>query len=285
MLIAPIAGFCAGVSAAMAVKLASSIDDVLWLSTFLTPQTSKLVRVQNAITYASVCLLQTCLAYILSQFGQSVLDNIMGGADDERMSTDRLLTLVSGGALLVYSVVLGVDYYQENFGDERYKCVERSGSLEGNETVEDAGDHNGAVNNVSIHTGNDLDIELPKVSTQFAALELEDDYHEDGSDGEEDDDDDPAAPPFNKKSRPLAIIAFLGSLDDLTLFVPMLVGKTFGIFELIVGAMIATLLIVIMCVCLTSCKVVADFLERIPLVAIVATFAIILLLKGIVFMD
>jgi hypothetical protein len=280
MLITPIAAFVAGVAAAMAVKLASSIDDVLWLSTFLTPQISKRVRVQNAITYASVCLLQTCLAYILSQFGQSVLDNIMGGADDERMSTDRLLTLISGSALLVYSIVLGVDYYQENFGDERYKSVERASSLEGNEAEVDEGDHNGVVNTVS---KDDFDVELPKVSMQFDALEIEDDFHEDRS--ESDDEDDPAAPPFNKKSRPLAIIAFLGSLDDLTLFVPMLVGKTFGIFELIVGAMIATLFIVIMCVFLTSCKVVADLLEKIPLVAIVATFAIILLVKGILFMD
>jgi hypothetical protein len=88
----------------------------------------------------------------------------------------------------------------------------------------------------------------------------------------------------NKQSRSLAIIAFLGSIDDLTLFVPLLVGKALTILQLVLGAMMATLLIIVLCIFLTRCEIVANILEKIPLVAIVAAFSVILLVKGIIFM-
>jgi hypothetical protein len=283
MLIASLATFCAGVSAAIAVKLASSIDDVLWLSTFLTPHVSKTARIHNAMTYTGVCLLQTCFAYILSQFGQSVVDDLLGGSDSERMSTDRLLTLISGSALFFYSIVLGIDYYQENFGDngELYKNVDVDVSIDSTDSFEDIeGNNEVAHDPPSISRA--LEIAEPKSSNGVGVLEIEScPEHENDQE-----DDDVAAPPsYTKKSRSLAIIAFLGSLDDLALFVPMLVGKTFGILELIVGAMFATFMIVIMCVFLTRCRIVADLLEKIPLAAIVFTFSVILLFKGIVFMS
>lgn len=281
MVIASFAAFCAGVSAAIAVKLASSIDDVLWLSTFLTPHVSKAARIQNAMTYTCVCLLQTCLAYILSQFGQSVVDDLLGGSDSERMSTDRLLTLISGSALFVYSIVLGIDYYQENFADngELYKNVDVDVSIDSTDSFEDSEGNHEVAHDPPSH---DLEKGAPKPSIGMGALEIEPCPEEEA---EQEDDDAAAPPPYTKKSRSLAIIAFLGSLDDLALFVPLLVGKTFGILELIVGAMFATSMIVIMCVFLTRCRIVADLLEKIPLAAIVFTFSVILLFRGIVFMS
>lgn len=99
--------------------------------------------------------------------------------------------------------------------------------------------------------------------------------------------DDGPSPPLqsDKKSGSLALIAFIGSLDDPTLFVPLLVGKTFGIFELITGAMIATLAILVICLFVSKCQLMANVLERIPLVAIVVGFTVFLLAKGIFFMD
>lgn len=223
---------------------------------------------RNAATYTCVCLLQTCLAYILSRFGESVIDDLMGGSDDERMSTDRLLTLVSGSALFLYSIVLGVEYYKENFrkDEAEYRCIAKKRYSSDSSGSGPSG------------ASDDLEATEEKEPYQaFAPLEMEDSF--------EDDDDDVAAPPSNKKSRSLAIIAFLGSLDDLALFVPMLVGNAFGIVELIIGAMISTLFIVIMCIFLTRCQLVANVLEKIPLAAIVGGFSVILLGKGIFYMD
>ena len=283
-MLASLATFCAGISAAIAVKLASSIDDVLWLSSFLTPHISKAARVQNAMTYIGVCLLQTCFAYVLSQFGSSVLDNMLGGSDSERMSTDRLLTLISGSALFLYSIVLGIDYYRENSDDsgELYKNVDADNSIDstGSFGGSEGGEHVIELDGPSSYK--DVESATQNPTNGMSALEIECvvEYEDEQDDG------DPAdPPPRTKKSRSLAIIAFLGSLDDLTLFVPMLVGKAFGIFELIIGAMFATLFIVTICIFLTRCQMVADLLERIPLVAIVFAFSVILLFKGIVFMS
>jgi hypothetical protein len=61
------------------------------------------------------------------------------------------------------------------------------------------------------------------------------------------------SPQSNKESCSLAVIAFMGALDDLALLVSMLVGKTFGILELVIETMISTLAIVfLICISLTK---------------------------------
>lgn len=272
-----LASFLGGISAAIVVKLTSSIDDVLWLSAFLTP--SQKQRARNAITYTAVCLLQTCFAYMLSTFGKVEMERLVGHNDDDDsgMSPERILTLVAGSALAVYAVVLGVEYYKEHYKHEEkkeYMSVETADtasdsedSILESEEAEEESQSDGSADEMSdddVTMTDDQDLEVAHVTP----LEMENE--EERSD---------------KKSRSLAVICFLGSLDDLTLFVPMLVGKTFGFFELVIGALISTLTIIAICVSLTRCKLVADALEKVPLVAIVTGFCLVLLAKGIFFMD
>jgi len=79
------------------------------------------------------------------------------------------------------------------------------------------------------------------------------------------------------------VIAFIGSVDDLTLFVPMLVGKGFDFVQLVAGALAAAFCIVVLCVFIGRCKPVADCLSKIPLCFIVIIFATVLLMKAFVF--
>jgi len=286
------AHFFTGVSSAIVMKLASSIDDVLWLSAFLTPSHSRRERSLNIIMYGSVCLFQTTLAYVLSTFGSSVLDEILGGSDDERMSTDRLLTLISGAALFIYAIVLGLEMYQDRFGVD-YSAVERNRSFDSSEgSLEEAKMEEGRGRSPVRKEGlrkrsassdqlddSDVEPEEGEVGMTVVPLEIEKETEEPATEGVVMDDG------IAKKSRSLIIIAFLGSLDDLTLFVPMLVGKALTILELVIGAMTAVMLIVTFCLFLTQCKRLATVLEQIPLVAIVAVFSVGLLVKGIFFMD
>jgi hypothetical protein len=309
--------FCGGVSAAIVVKLTSSIDDVLWLSAFLTPNLSEKERSRNALTYACVCLLQTCLAFFISAFGQVAMDKLMGSSDDgeEHISSDRVLTLLSGSALFIYSIVLGFEYYNDIYGDDdddddaEYAVVRVASSTDDSENTANTSEHLGGCEEGTIEAAYTASsFEAPQhdddeVATGFSMIEeapsstldisdvrivgilpMEIDQNYEEAHGDTTRSSKPPLPPSDKQSRSLAVIAFLGSLDDLTLFVPMLVGKTFGIFELIVGAMISTFAIVIMCIFLTRCQMVADALEKVPLVAIVSIFCIVLLTKGIFFM-
>merc|ERR1719390_369316 len=67
-----------------------------------------------------------------------------------------------------------------------------------------------------------------------------------------------------ERSQTLFVIAFIGSVDDLTLFVPMLVGKGFDVAQLVSGGFFAAVLIVLVCVFLGLCKPIADCLSRVP---------------------
>ena len=112
---------------------------------------------------------------------------------------------------------------------------------------------------------------------------------EDGSGGDKDDeggDDDDgggddAPRPGKTTTKTLIVVAFCGSLDDLTLFVPMLVGGAIGPTALLAGAMVATALIVTICVFLNVFKRVSDALAAIPLVCITSVFATFLICKVI----
>jgi hypothetical protein len=280
----PFGGFCSGVSAAIVVKFTCSLDNVLWLSAFLTPKLSHKQRTQNVLIYAFICLLQTCLAFFISTFEEEVMENLLGNNED-RMSTDRILTLISASALLVYSIVLAKEYYDENCGGEdhaEYSLVQNtchgsdSSAEKSDQKKEAAEEHDNDVK------PNPQDVE---VGNMVMPLEIEDGTDSDSSDNEMKEQVDDEFPRSNKESRSLAVIASLGSLDDLALLVSMLVGKRLSFVELIVGAMISTFAIVFICLSLTKCKLIADMLEKIPLIVIVSAFSVVLITKGAFFMD
>jgi hypothetical protein len=279
-------GFCTGVSAAIVIKLTCSLNDVLWLSAFLTPNLSHKQRTENALTYSFICLLQTCLAFFIFTFGQEVMESLLGKNDD-RMSADRILTLISGSALLVYSIVLAKEYYDENDGqntenDAGYSLLENT-SHGSDSSAEKPGQRKEEIKeDDNDDKCNPQDVE---VGNMFLPLEIEYGTDSDSSDKNMTEQVEDESPGSGKESRSLAVISLLGSLDDLALMVSMLVGKSFGVVELILGAMIATVAIVFICLFLTKCKLIADVLEKIPLVAIVTGFCVVLLTKGIFFMD
>lgn len=83
-----------------------------------------------------------------------------------------------------------------------------------------------------------------------------------------------------ERAQALMVIAFIGSMDDLTLFVPMLAGKGFDIVQLILGGFSAASAILVFCMFVGLFQPVANCLRSIPLFAIVIAFAVTLLIKA-----
>lgn len=271
-------GFFAGVSAAMVLKLASSIDDVLWLSVFLTPAISRRERASNALTYSLICFFQTCLAYVISNLGETAVEKFLSGTN---MSTDRILTLIAGSVLSIYSIYLGLEYYRENYAvdkSEQYDIVHSESDQGSDSDASHSDDFQDGFEEESKHSKQPgitpFEVEVGAWISDVKAITVQPKNNHFTDSGDRNGHS-------GKHSRSLAVIAFLGSLDDLTLFVPMLAGKSFNILELIIGAMISTFFIVVICLCLIRCKFVADVLDRVPLVAIVAVFAVVLIIKGV----
>jgi len=252
----------------MTVKIASSIDDVVWLATFLTPNEGP-ARVMHTLIYVAVCLVQTCIAIVLARGGEVAINDVIAEFG-LKWSADKVLTLAAGGVLSIYTMKLGKEYYEE------LNEVEDKNSEETEADNQELGYQAAAASTESqpsespstglIEKTADTVLSMNKnnkaPSPMFSVAHLQ-------------------ALGFNSRARKLAVIAFLGSIDDLTLFTPMLAGKAFGIPELLVGGTISALLIVLLCIFITQAQPVADFLEKIPLVAIVALFASILLFQGI----
>jgi len=263
-----IIAWCAGVCGAASLKMASSIDDVVWLAPFLTSKSSWHQRFCNSVIYTIVCMTQTLVAFIIAVSGDAAVDFItrQSGAKDV-WSTEKILTVAAGTMLAIYAVKLTYEYVQEykeggndadkkpdeNFAEPTYALAA---------TVEEWS----AEEMADVEGG----IDISKI--QKRALEI-DGSPEKGSPAHESKEAD-------GRSQTLFIVAFIGSLDDLTLFVPMLVGKGFNIAQLMLGSLLAVVTIVLICIFLGLCKPFADFVEKIPLALIVVIFATYLLGKA-----
>jgi len=197
----------------------------------------------HSAIYVWVCFIQALIALGLSHGGTELLDTLLGSKSN--WSTEKVLTVTSGLMLFMYGA------YLASFD---CKCKAKTESPEDTDNDGDFkrqfGDLEGADTEVSqLLPGGDSNSDKSKSFT----------------------------------ARSLIVIAFIGSLDDLTLFVPLLVGKAIGWMQLILGAGLATCMIILVCLSLTCCTTVTSFLSRLPLWGIVFTFSTYLLIRGFFF--
>jgi len=300
--------FFAGLLSAIAVKLASSIDDVLWLAPFLTTNVDYKVRCQNAVVYIGVCMIQTVVALFLASSGTEAVQWLTG--DEKNVwSTEKILTVSAGALLALYTVKLTYEHFTEEDSEDDGKTKDK-------EDKEEADGSENSEERISASEESTVASEMELGLIAKEQLLLEKEGFPEGSD-----ESTPAAPLSpnqkqveesislleesqaqndmhkcgvhrerstetvdKKRQQTLFMIAFIGSVDDLTLFVPMLVGHGFDWLQLMCGACIAGTTIVMLCLFIGLCKPVADVLSSIPLAAIVATFSGVLLTKA-VFME
>jgi hypothetical protein len=308
--------FFAGLASAIAIKLSSSVDDVVWLAPFLTTNVSPNVRLQNALVYIGVCLIQTVVAMGIAYSGDSAVKMLTGDKPGS-WSTGKILTVTAGTLLSIYTVKLAYEYMTESDEEDAESGESRdstatSASAESSEMElgEVTKDRNSVEKGAAYECYEGIQqSDLPTLLTpkpgHIKGSEALLEKHSDDEDEEEKDqrrlprklstglaasrqiskrsagDADPADESAEKKAQQtLFVIAFIGSIDDLTLFVPMLVGKGFNWLQLVTGAVVAASTIVLLCLFIGLCKPVADFLAKIPLALIVAVFASSLLIKG-----
>jgi len=270
-----------GMLAALGLKFSSSVDDVVWLAPFLTSNSSMQARATNSMIYMGVCLCQTVVAMGIAAGGSKAVAYITGGAKDA-WSTEKILTVGAGVLLAIYAVKLSMEYFEELQAEPEAEAAPETVQYDPvpkNEPEAEelesgracyplccAGKAGG--NSVAATDGNP-----PKVVEKGAEGKEQLTVQE--PDGEQSTGEDEQG-----RQQALLVIAFIGSVDDLTLFVPMLVGKGFDFAQLILGAFLACGGIVFICIFIGMCKPVADCLSKIPLALIVIVFAAVLLTRG-----
>jgi len=255
-----IAAWLTGLGAAITLKLTSSIDDVVWLAPFLTSNVSSNIRMQNAGIYVTVCIVQTIVAMLIAYTGNGLLAWLLKGKDGA-WSSDKILTVGAGCMLAVYGVHLTYEYIQE--------------------MREGTSDEEGEYDKVATEEGDNENGKAPR------EIEMADQLGPGGSPTDSqtaplaDGTTEASIKKDKEKQGTLYMLAFIGSIDDLTLFVPMLVGKAFDLAQLMLGAFISASAIALVCIFIGMCKPIADCLGNIPLALIVAIFATGLLCKGL----
>jgi hypothetical protein len=269
--------------AALGLKFSSSVDDVVWLAPFLTSNSSMQARLTNSLIYMGVCLCQTVVAMGIAAGGSKAVAYITGGAKDA-WSTEKILTVGAGVLLAIYAVKLSMEYFEELQAEPEAEAAPETVQYDPvakdepeAEELESgracyplccAGQSGG--NSVAATDGNPREAKVVKEGAEAGApLTVQE------PDGEQ-----PTGEDEQGRQQALLVIAFIGSVDDLTLFVPMLVGKGFDFAQLILGAFLACGMIVFICIFIGMCKPVADCLSKIPLALIVIVFAAVLLTRG-----
>mmetsp|Transcript_43402 Transcript_43402/g.68732 ORF Transcript_43402/g.68732 Transcript_43402/m.68732 type:complete len:279 (-) Transcript_43402:398-1234(-) len=261
-----------GASSAFGLKLLSSIDDVIWLAPFLTSNSTWNVRLQNSVVYTVVCLIQTFIAMGIAYSGQEAVDALRGNQKNV-WSTGRILTVAAGSLLAAYSIKLAYEYFTDDENDDNNEeCIE----LERGADSSDTATHVVCEEESAVLVAKESNDKRPRTLSNSVEESRELITHSTSS-------SDRGGSRDNGRQQTLFIIAFLGSVDDLTLFVPMLVGKSFDIVQLMLGAFVATTAIVAICMFIGLCKPIANCLSSIPLAAIVVVFATMLLVKGFFF--
>jgi len=264
-----IGGWLTGLVSAISLKLTSSIDDVVWLAPFLTTNVSAVIRVQNAVIYIIVCLIQTLVAMGIAYSGDAALQWLLKGREGT-WSSDKILTVGAGILLVVYGIKLTIEYIQElqeggeegGEGDNKYDKVATSEDPEANKDGRPLSARSREIEMADQLAPGQPATGPPDGQTADDKALLEQERKD------------------QERQQTLFVIAFIGSVDDLTLFVPMLVGKAFQLTQLMLGAFIAASTIVLVCVFIGLCKPIADCLSNIPLALIVGVFAAVLLVKG-----
>lgn len=254
----------AGLASAIAIKLTSSIDDVVWLAPFLTSNVSSAAQVSNSTIYISVCLIQTLVAMFLAYSGNSAVTWLLRDQKDA-WSSDKILTVGAGSLLGLYAIKLAYDYFTESEEDESKPEETEMKEYAEVAQVEEPEEHGFSL--CCVKSAPDTEkINHPSDPDAEKGLKPTSAEKEGGA--------------ADRGASQLFIIAFIGSIDDLTVFVPMLVGKAFDLAQLMLGAFIAASVIVMLCLFIGLCKPIADCLSSVPLALIVGIFSTVLLTKG-----
>lgn len=106
-----------------------------------------------------------------------------------------------------------------------------------------------------------------------------------GSEAEELDSDEEEAKrtiaEARKSSARLFVVAFCGTLDDMTMFSAVILGKSIMMFSLVCGSMLATCIILAACWQISLYKPFADCIQKVPMWCLLSALSLYILVGGL----
>mmetsp|Transcript_2689 Transcript_2689/g.5012 ORF Transcript_2689/g.5012 Transcript_2689/m.5012 type:complete len:257 (-) Transcript_2689:7804-8574(-) len=248
----------AGILAATLLITATTIDDSVWLIPYCTsPHLPNYTKIIHGATFVMTLECLTILCVIFSNIFHNVLLRLGGSKFDESF------VLGLAGAIMCWAIAIGL--YVKKWMKRRQRRRRRQ--LVGAETTVDSVDHE----SLNLVHENEVDARSNPPATEEQLNEFMSDTTSNSSDNSERD------VPSTPSIKMIISLTILGTLDEMSYFPALLVGKVFSPFELILGTGFATaIVLVIVLAFLSKFKPLVDFLDGIPLYGIVGIFAVIL---------
>ena len=286
------------VLAAVITKLSSSIDDIVWMLPFLASP----CRAQNlarAAQYVATMIGVAALACLVAIGGAQAIDELLG--EDGYWTSDRVLALASGCALLIYAIFLAHGWWQERQEAKEEQAGLDKVSAAPAEIAADvvvgpkmdaeegwdlkgcsAGDDELAMEEAlavakqvlpaswqSPSEWKEVPLDEVHVAEPGDAVEEASPTEAEGSveKGQEKGQEEKTSP------KRLLVVSLLGSMDDLAVFSSLLIGGTFSPPQLLLGVALGSALVTCFCLFASLFAPVVRLVQSIPLFVIIGVFS------------
>uniref|UniRef100_A0A7S4AIB4 Uncharacterized protein n=1 Tax=Pseudo-nitzschia australis TaxID=44445 RepID=A0A7S4AIB4_9STRA len=217
------------ITSAFLLKLTTSLDDLLWLSPFLSLSPTFRSKLKHSVVYFVICVFVTMLAFV---FGTTLLSlTSRGGANSHGYwNPERCLSVFSASVLCYIARNDFLEWKEENY--QKSNNDELEGLLETNKenghTAIETKDIGQKINDTKLRSRSNasrsksslehsFDLERGGLSTSFS---------DDGSDDEDSDDEEIRAKieEASKSLRRFVTVCIMGTLDDMIVFSAFVAG-------------------------------------------------------------
>lgn len=281
------------ITSAFLLKLTTSLDDLLWLSPFLSLSPSIQNKFKHSVVYFIICVVVTMLAFI---FGTSLLAIMGSGESSGYWNPERLLSVFSASVLFYMSKKEYDEWWEERYAnlkeskEEKHKPTREidmgettlelpatksksTGKLRSRPTavrqssnIEDPEDHKSLLNNSGHDSDSDDDSDEEEIRAKIAEA--------------------------SKSLRQFVTVCVMGTLDDMIVFSAFVAsgatnttrGASMGenYLALFIGTTFAALLIVTISWYFSEIECFKRMIKKIPMWALLASIAVYILVMGMV---
>lgn len=285
--------FLAGVGASFLLKLATSVDDLIWFSPFLALSQSRAEKVRFSAIYLLVCVLVATAALGLARAAAAGFDlaaNAIASAtpdadaawedgEEARGFWDaaRILGASAAAVVFVHALVELRDWLREGhefpslrriFPGTRntHRCRSPVDELDGDLTEYRADEGTAGVANVDAKSPDgERSPQVPSPNDAGGNADAEDMQRA-----------------SNRSAGALLSVALAGTLDDLVLFAAVVAGRGLPWAAVLPGSFLAALTILFVCWHAARYAPFADFVRIVPLWALLGGIAIYLLAVALI---
>lgn len=278
------------ITSAFLLKLTTSLDDLLWLSPFLSLSPSVQNKFKHSVVYFIICVVVTMLAFI---FGTSLLALMGGGESSGYWNPERFLSLFSASVLFYMAKKEYDEWWEERYTNLKDKEDKHSHTRE-------------------IEMGETTTLELPatkpkspgKLRSRQAAVRQSSNVEDpedhrslisNDNDSDDDSDEEEIRAKIEEASKSLkqfVTVCVMGTLDDMIVFSAFVAsgatnttsGASMGenYLALFIGTTFAALLIVTISWYFSEIECFKRMIKKIPMWALLASIAVYILLMGMV---